>query len=169
MDKGKGHYSLSFKPGDLCFEVTDSLLFPGDLSWVFGSGKEEKWRRNGMKVPSLFKAKACNNKETNLPILPRHELDGDNVFKDQPLEGNPTNTSTWNTRKTLLKQRRSGRLKRVREKFGDPITPDSLRCPICLEKFTAGEITDLRDCIGCSKCGRWVHHVCSGLQKACIG
>ena len=57
----------------------------------------------------------------------------------------------------------------MREKFGDPITPDSLRCPICLEEFTAGEITDLRDCIGCSKCGRWFHHVCSGLQKGWIG
>ena len=57
----------------------------------------------------------------------------------------------------------------MREKYGDSITPGRLSCPICLEEFTAEEIIDHQDCIGCSKCGRWFHHDCLGLQKGWIG
>ena len=53
----------------------------------------------------------------------------------------------------------------MREKCGDPITPDRLTCPICLEEFTAEDITDHQDYVGCSKCGRWLHPDCSACRR----
>ena len=44
MNNGMGHYSLNFKPGDLCFEITDSLLLPEDLS-IWGL-----WLRKGKEM-----------------------------------------------------------------------------------------------------------------------
>ena len=41
-NEGKGHYSQNFEAGDLCFEITDKLFLPGDLSSVFGSAKEKR-------------------------------------------------------------------------------------------------------------------------------
>ena len=50
---GIGHYAHKFKPGDLCFEITNYPFLPGDLSWVFGSAKEKKGIRTWTKDPAL--------------------------------------------------------------------------------------------------------------------
>ena len=49
MNNEKGHYSHDFKPGDLCFEITDHLFFPGDLSRIYGSTKKKKDTRPRIK------------------------------------------------------------------------------------------------------------------------
>ena len=49
MSNGIGHYAHNFKSGDLCFEITDYLFLPGDLSGVVGSAKKKKGTRPPMQ------------------------------------------------------------------------------------------------------------------------
>ena len=79
-----------------------------------------------------------------------------------------TSTSALENENIAVKRRRSGRLKRQRNRHGHSIIPERLACPICLEEFD-DESTNGERYIGCSNCGRCFHNECSGIQKGGIG
>ena len=101
MNNGVGHYAHDFKPGDLCFEITDYLWLRGDLSWVFGSAKEKKGLRTRAKKSSHSKLTTSRNSKRWPPTAPQNESSG------------------------IAERRRSERLhlKRPREAHGKSVSP----------------------------------------------
>ena len=119
--------------GDLCFEITDWLLMPGDPSWVFGSAKEKRAMRIRMKDLSLSKTINSHQSDNCPPIVSQSgSQDGGMGLKDKPLEVKSTLTSALENNDTAVTTRRSGKLKRLRERYVHSTTPERVACPICL-------------------------------------
>ena len=144
MNNGVGHYAHSFKPGDLCFEITNYLLLPGNLSWVFGSAKENIGLESPVKDPSLRKLTTSRNSESWSPISP--------LDKTNRVEG----------------RRRSERLhlKRPRERHENCVGHERQTCLLCDEELTKDDERSgsLQNLIFCRRCGRGFHLSCSGIK-----
>ena len=77
---GKGHYASKFEPGDLCFEITDYLFLPGDLSSVFGSAEEKK--DMGYRIKDLSHCRLAAWREWER-WFPPEELRGNVMSQDE--------------------------------------------------------------------------------------
>ena len=144
MTNGVGHYGHNFKPGDRCFEITDYLFLPGDLSWVVGSAKEKTCLRNRVKDSSLCWPTNSRMSESWSPMSPQDESS------------------------RVAERRRSERLhlKGRRERHGNCVGHERETCLLCDEELSrenknSGSFQNL---ILCRRCGRGFHRNCSGIK-----
>ena len=133
INKEEGHCALDFQPADLCFEITDWLFLPGDLSWVFGSAKGNKGL--GMKDPALCNLTNSRKPQCWSPRVPQSNSGGDTGSKGQLLEEKSTTNNVLEKNNIATKRRRSWRLKRLREGYDHSITTDWLASPVCPDDF----------------------------------
>ena len=140
-NEGWGHYSPTFGAGDLCFEISDKLLLPGDLSCVFGSAKKKIILTSIRKDPPLFKRTAlCRSESGSLNAL-YDEFSGDAGFEDMAWSDKSSTTSVQE-KKTVLKERWYGSWKLPMEWLEDFVTPDNLTCRFNPREFTNEGSTD---------------------------
>ena len=101
------------------------------------------------------------------PLVPQRELSSKVYPKSISVDEASTPTSTLKST-SIAKQRRSRRLKRQRISLtGEMVEAkhDWPTCPMCLNAFSEEDQKNSGDCICCTKCGRWFHVECSGMQK----